>query len=199
MKKPFYTKRRLLAVKNALKANPKLKHGGETDLELHDFLIALAENIADKHSDDRKAALHYIIRNMGAVVQEFAEEAYAPHGYKNPFANGSIDSPPKAQWSFPIINLPPANSVGVFKQSFRQYSALKMFGYTVGKTAGWSEEKRHRFLSAFMELELPSLVEQTFGDDYGGPMTTNRLRKVANVIAANANNLSECKVELRMD
>ncbi|WP_157935829.1 hypothetical protein [Paracoccus zhejiangensis] len=63
-----------------------------------------------------------------------------------------------------------------------------MFGYTVGKTDGWRPTERRRFLSNFIELQLPSIVEDTFGDEYGAPMTAQRLRKVANVIASNASN-----------
>lgn len=188
MSEPFYTKRRLTAVKELLRENPNLEHGSVADLELRTFLIDLAENIARQHDGDREAALHYVIRNMGVVVQKYAKAAYRPHGYTNPFAKVKKPSPPAPKWTFPVVNQPPVYSSGHFEANFRQYSALKMFDYTVGKTNGWPAAKRQRFLSDFMELELPSKVEATFGDEYGGPLTTTRLRKVANVIASNASN-----------
>lgn len=63
-----------------------------------------------------------------------------------------------------------------------------MFGYTVGKTHGWSRAKRRAFLTDFIEMNLPSIVAKTFGDEYGRPLTSDRLRKVATVIATNASN-----------
>jgi hypothetical protein len=46
MTEPFYTKRRLAAVKDALRENPGLEHEGAADLELRTFLIDMADNIA---------------------------------------------------------------------------------------------------------------------------------------------------------
>lgn len=188
MGEPFYTKRRITAVKEALRENPDLDHGGATDLEIQTFLVDLFENIARQHKGDPNAAFHYLIRNMGSVAEEYSIEAYDEYGYTNPFYRAEDPPPPVAKWTFPIVNLPPEDTTGPFDAAFRQYSALKMFGYTVGKTEGWPTAKRQKFLSDFMELELPSEVAATFGDEYGRPMTTTRLRKVANVIASNASN-----------
>lgn len=188
MSEPFYTKRRLTSVKTALGRNQELEHGGDADLELRQFLIDLAINIARKHRGDIDSAFHYVIRNMGIVVKQYSDSAYLPHGYENPFEQ-RIDPPlPTAKWIFPIVNKPPGSTSGHFDAVFRQYSALKMFGYTVGKKYGWPVSKRQRFLSDFMELELPTKVEEVFRDEYGDPMTTTRLRKVANIIASNASN-----------
>ena len=92
-----------------------------------------------------------------------------------------------AEWSWPVIEEPPVSSGSEFSAHFRQFSALKMFVYTVGKTNGWPTRDRMAFLDDFMTMDLPAVVESTFGDEYGTPLSVTRLRKVANVIAANAN------------
>ena len=97
-------------------------------------------------------------------------------------------APPAPAWKWPIINNAPP---GVAPASldggvFSEFSALKMFGYTVGKTKGWPKADRQAFLHDFMAMPLPPIVKSTFGGEYGEPLSTDRLRKVANVIANNA-------------
>ena len=89
------------------------------------------------------------------------------------------------EWIWPVVYDGPNNHEHSGRggpYEFNEFSALKMFGYTVGKS-GWPKDKRHDFLTDFIEMELPEIVEETFGDEYGKPNTTDRLRKVANVIA----------------
>jgi hypothetical protein len=90
------------------------------------------------------------------------------------------------KWKWPVVNI--GHSRGGMEPDWREFSALKMFGYTVGKTAGWPKAKRQMFLTDFMDLDLPQIVEATFGNEYGKPLTTNRLRKVANLLATNCSN-----------
>ena len=90
-------------------------------------------------------------------------------------------------WKYPIVNVAPGSG-GFDNGEFKQFSALKMFGYTVGKKGGWPTQKRTQFLTDFMTCELPPDVERVFGDEYGAPMTAQRLRKIANVIASNCGN-----------
>ena len=103
---------------------------------------------------------------------------------------GSAESAPgeKELWKFPVILKPDIDAGQRFDGEFREFSALKMFGYTVGKTKGWDQRERQSFLSDFMEMRLPKDVEEVFGDEYGEPMSSGRLRKVANLIAKNAQN-----------
>lgn len=70
---------------------------------------------------------------------------------------------------------------------WRNFYALKMYGYTVGKTNGWNQAKRESFLSDFIEMDLPALVALHFDNEYATPLSASWLFKVANVIASNAN------------
>lgn len=97
------------------------------------------------------------------------------------------DTEVRRKWIWPVVNQN-LGEQGAFGGTFREVSALKMFGYTVGATNGWEEERRQHFLSDFMEMELPAEVYEEFGDEYGGPLSATRLRKVANVIASNCSN-----------
>ena len=91
--------------------------------------------------------------------------------------------PKKREWIWPVVHHGSGSGKGDSYDEFREFFALKMFNYTVGKK-GWLEANRHQFLADFMEMELPEEVEKEFGNKYGEPMTTDRLRKVANVIAS---------------
>ena len=123
-----------------------------------------------------------------------ADKAYEPYGLENPFKSTlqsiAVSSSAKEFIKiWPIIHDPP-NRRNVSKSDIvigNIYSPLKMFGYTVGKTKGWDKAKRQRFLVDFMEMDLPKIVDEIFGDDYGNPRTVKRLLKVANVIAGVGN------------
>ena len=92
----------------------------------------------------------------------------------------------ETEWPWPIINYEShLNSHGAMSnENFKERSALAAFGYTVGKTRGWATSKRHKFLNDFMRKQLPSGIEDEFGNEYGSPLSTTRLRKVANHIAS---------------
>lgn len=190
----FYLKARMKNARAAVRASKGFGHKDNHYQEVKSFLTDLAENLASQRPDEFDDAYNFIMRAMAAIAQQSAEYAYTPYGYKNPFnaipKAPASPSPGSSQpvWAFPVINHPPKEGKNGFAVDFRKYSALKMFGYTVGKTDGWMESERRRFLSCFIELDLPPIVEATFGDEYGEPNSTQRLRKVANVIAGNANN-----------
>lgn len=88
------------------------------------------------------------------------------------------------RWEWPVVR----TDLGKTKVDgrFKERSALKIFGYTVGKVAGWPEMKRRKFLSDFIECQLPNIVFDFFGDEYGEPFSSQRLRRVATVLASNA-------------
>ena len=92
----------------------------------------------------------------------------------------------EAEWPWPIINQEPhTNSYGTMSnRNFKERSALTAFGYAVGKTRGWATSKRHKFLNDFIRKQLPSGIEEEFGNEYGSPLSTTRLRKVANHLAS---------------
>jgi hypothetical protein len=95
-------------------------------------------------------------------------------------------------WRWPVAHGGVGGGQGAL-EILRDFSALKLFGYTVGKTKGWEQSKRHAFLSDFIERDLPPIVQQHFGEEYGRPLSTDRLRKVANIIAGN------CSLNMRHD
>ena len=95
----------------------------------------------------------------------------------------------KQEWKWPVIlDIPNGTKLGEQDfPAFREFSALKLFGYSVGKTGlkeGWTTQKRQEFLSDFMELDLPIVVNNLFGDEYGKPLSSTRLKKVADHIAS---------------
>lgn len=124
----------------------------------------------------------YLVKAMlyrAAAKYAFANQTRLYEGFEDRLPWSTI----APAWKWPVVNRMPGN--GDHKGEFREFSALKMFGYTVGRTRGWPENRRREFLKDFMELDLPPVVLQCFGDEYGGKLTTTRLRKVANVIASN--------------
>ena len=192
---PFYARRRLKELRALIRSTIDFDDPGDVEDAMTSLLFDLADDLASRADGGREDAYHFIIRCMGAVAEAEAGEAYAPHGFHNPFgpaASAPAEPPLKPampMWTWPILHQPPRTGSGGFAgATMREYSALKMFGYTVGKTEGWPQHKREAFLRDFMAMPLPPIVKATFGDEYGAPLTTTRLRKIANVIASNATN-----------
>jgi hypothetical protein len=188
---PFYARRRLKELRSLIRDEVDFDHKGRMHKAMVALLNDLAEDLARRAEGDNEEAFHFIIRCMGAIAEANAADAYAPYGYRNPFAPAATTAEPKPPaapiWKWPVINKPPPGRGGSgLDGDFNAYSALRMFGYTVGKTKGWEKEKRQSFLSDFMTMVLPGDVTAVFGDDYGKPMSTDRLKKVADVIASNA-------------
>lgn len=169
----------------------------QTDIDLR--LCALKELLRDAETVEdireyeneikRTIKIFYIILKKHTMSEDVGGNQFLLTCFVDALGlkNTGVQNPksqPSRQWNWPIIQQIPGD--GMFNaDGFRSESALKVFGYTVGKTNGWPEQKRQRFLSDFIELELPEIVERIFDDEYGDPMTTTRLRKVANVIANN--------------
>lgn len=154
-----------------------------------DRVLTLVAEASGEDSDAVKAMLYraiaaYVSKNQGLIYNGFEDQ--------NPFGDEPDDvEDVEKTWPWPIVNEQPGN--GEVSATFQQFSALKLFGYTVGKTAGWPREQRRQFLSDFMEQDLPVVVGHIFGNEYGEPMSSTRLRKVANVISNN------CSLRLRND
>ena len=193
---PFYARQRLRTARAAVRASPRFAHDDVHHEALTDVFLDLVANLADHRPDDPDGARAFVLRTMGAIVRREARAIYKPHGYKNPFAPPPArpappptPAPARPKWTWPVVEVPPASGGGSFDAAFREFSALKMFGYTVGVTDGWPQARREGFLHDFMTMDLPAEVARHFGDEYGAPMTSTRLRKVANVIASNARNV----------
>ena len=93
-------------------------------------------------------------------------------------------------WPWPTV-MPPRKKGGKFEADFKEFSALRFCGYSVGKTHGMPAEERKRFLDYFFTHKLPLFTKQQkdlFEDDYSTPGSEKRLRKMANVIASNCRN-----------
>ena len=184
---PFYAQKRLKAAKRAIRENLELEHSDGCDQALLGFLEDLAKSLAARHPVDEEGAFFYALRCMGTLVQWHAKDAYEPYGYADPFAPPPAPPEPAAPlWKWPVVATVPSDQPDGLHIDFREFSALKMFGYTVGKTNGWPRARRRAFLSDFMEQELPPKVRDLFGDAYGDPLSADRLRQVATVIASNA-------------
>jgi hypothetical protein len=190
----FFARKRLKSLRSDMGDAVEMSHDGWLHDNVMAFLDDLAKDLAARFTDDPEEAYHFIIRCMGAMAEAEADEAYEPYGFKNPFAPpGATIVEPTTAWPWPVVSLPDKPTSGSIAGDFNPFSALKMFGYTVGqkgRNQGWTDSKRQKFLSDFMEMPLPPAVRTHFGDEYGAPTSTTRLRKVANVIASNASNFA---------
>jgi hypothetical protein len=90
-------------------------------------------------------------------------------------------------WPWPITEITPTRRSGM--PAFeRDMSALKVCGYSVGKSSDMTQGGRRQFLVYFFTHELPRQVRDEFGDEYGAPGSEYRLRKMANVMASACRN-----------
>tara|TARA_Y100000814_G_C12261962_1_gene378724 strand:+ start:50 stop:895 length:846 start_codon:yes stop_codon:yes gene_type:complete len=148
-----------------------------------------AENLENIYEDDQEEARDMLtlwitqVRGTLADLQSTLDDLRSTSDNVEP------------EWDWPIINPSPVTSddSSLNSSEFRDRSALRVFGYSVAKTSDWSTETRHRFLNDFMRMELPKVIEEEFGTEYGSPLTTTRLRKVANLLANN------CSLRIRRD
>lgn len=106
---------------------------------------------------------------------------------------GRAEGEPSEELSWPWpITTPPDGEGGNSDLFFpNKYSGLRLCGYRVGKTSGMSARERRRFLDHFFRNRLPGIVRQYHGDSYGEPGSEERLRKMANVIAADCRNFKK--------
>lgn len=186
---PFYVRRRLKELRKIIQDSSELSHLGPEHQAVATLLADLADNLAQKSGTGYKNGYFFVIRCMGALAKKNAEEAYKPYGYINPFDTAISPPPPPSPWKWPVVNHPPSSGYASLDPTqWRDFSALKMYGYTVGKTDGWTQAKRENFLSDFIEMALPPEVSLHFNNEYSTPLSAGRLRKVANVIANNASN-----------
>jgi hypothetical protein len=152
-----------------------------------DRLFTIVAESSGGGTDDVKFMLY---RSAMEYVSKHRDDIYL--GYEDQFPFGEHQRDAKEElWIWPVVNEAPG--LGRIEGTFQPFSALKVFGYTTGKKAGWPTTVRRQFLSDFMEKDLPPLVLDLFGDEYGAPLSTTRLRKVANVISSN------CGLRLRAD
>jgi hypothetical protein len=185
----FYLKRRYAEVRDAMASNRNLEHGGDADKTFRVFLSDMAAHLGKHHSAGEEETYRYMLRCMAMLVKAHRSEIFENDGYKDPFETDPIpaQAPPEPEvpaWRWPVLEEPPVGHGETLDSAdFRDFSALKMFGYTVGKTNPMPLSTRRSLLSDFMEHDLPPIVGKVFGDEYGDPMSTTRLRKIATHIA----------------
>lgn len=166
----------------------------EADAKTFPLLMATVKYLAGNHdaAPDRAVMVLRSFKRSFDLLSPLLDEKSTPKAKATP---APVAAPAKVSqsWPYPVINLPDRAPTGTFDSDFNAFSALKMFDYTVGQKGrkkGWTDHKRRKFLSDFMEMTLPPQVRKHFGDEYGDPLSAARLRKVANVIAANATNFA---------
>lgn len=190
----FYSRTRMTEARLLMRRTKDFATGNAALEVITTLFEDISADLASHAEGREEEAFALIMRCMGNIARENARDAYDRAGFPNPFMGGgqpAIDAmPPLPLWKWPVIVQSPvnANADGNGLSGFQAFSALKMFGYTVGKTKGWAKSEREGFLSDFMEMALPAIVAQTFGDEYGEPMSTVRLRKIAYLIAGVAKN-----------
>lgn len=90
-------------------------------------------------------------------------------------------------WPWPVTEVLPSKRKGDYAFE-NELSALRYLGYVVGKTNGMRDHERRKFLDYFFTHSLPAEVDAHFEHSYGAPGSSVRLRKMADVIAANCRN-----------
>lgn len=185
----FYLKRRYAEVRDAVASNNGLEHGGDADKTFRTFLSDMAAHLSKQHSAGEEETYRYVLRCMAMLVKAHRLEIFENDGYKDPFETVTMPAPAPPEpevpaWPWPVVEEPPEGYGGALDSAdFRAFSALKMFGYTVGKKNPMPVSTRRSLLSDFMERDLPPIVEKLFGDEYGDPMSATRLRKIATHMA----------------
>ena len=111
-----------------------------------------------------------------------------PSGRTPPVDGGPPDKPP--YWPTTLI-IPSGLDGSTFADDviFRDFSALYLVGYQVGKTNGLTRNKRRILLTKFMESQLHPRIEEIFDEEYGDPLSITRLLKVANLLASLCRNM----------
>jgi hypothetical protein len=91
-------------------------------------------------------------------------------------------------WPWPITEPPAENGSGTSPDFPNKFSGLWLCGYRTGKTEGLPASERKRFLDCFFRSPLPAIVRTHHGNEYSTPGSEDRLKKMANVLAANCRN-----------
>ena len=132
-------------------------------------------------------------RMFSAHWSERGDEKLVPGEFKEYVGNwmNGTRSPHRTvrtpDWPWPITEIMPTRRPGM--PAFeRDMSALKVCGYSVGKSSDMTQAGRRQFLVYFFTHELPRRVRDEFGDEYGEPGSEYRLRKMANVMASACRN-----------
>lgn len=115
----------------------------------------------------------------------WTDEAIASEEFEQYVKSCFEPEPPcEPEWPWPIIEPGPGKG-GLHGSYFeKEHSGLWLCGYRVGKTKGLANDERKLFLSYFFRHPLPIVVAEYHDDDYGAPGSEQRLRKMANVMAA---------------
>ena len=151
----------------------------EFEEELHDLFFSFTDQAFEATKILKKSSKDKLVLMLLGFVLELMEEnnIVSPETMKVP------KEPPV--WPWPVINVPESKvSDPGYAEDWHEMSPLKIFGYTVGKTKGWPSAKRLQFLDDFMTYVLPKIVIDTYGDYYGDPMSVDRLKATAQLLAS---------------
>jgi hypothetical protein len=84
-------------------------------------------------------------------------------------------------WPTTIASLGTRRLKGI---DWRPYGALSYLGYHVGETQPTQRDVRWQILEYAFEYQLPPLDSRTYYLEWGQPQTAQRLKKLANTLAA---------------
>jgi hypothetical protein len=83
---------------------------------------------------------------------------------------------------------------------WQEFSPLKYYGYTVGKTKGLEVEQRHLVLIITFYADLPGIFPEEYRQRWGGAGTFGRYNKIANhVFMLYERNISRSQMECAVD
>lgn len=172
---PFYIQRRFKELRSLIRNTNDFSCPDSIIKSVVMFFDDLVDHLSSQSYTNRDKACNLIVECMAELAKARLDKS---------------NLTPTELWKWPVTEVPSSRSDSRPEDDVRwlEFSALKMFGYTVGKTNGWPPSQRQQFLSDFMEMKLPDMVEDHFGDEYGNPLSTKRLRKIANIIASCARN-----------
>jgi hypothetical protein len=91
-------------------------------------------------------------------------------------------------WPWPISEPPVGKGDSGSLDFPNRFSGLWLCGYRVGKTDGLPEDERRHFLDYFFRNPLPPIIAKLHGSSYGLCGSEERLKKIADVLAANCRN-----------
>lgn len=182
----FLIKTRFKAAKASMRGTADVRPGMLPQQNVSHFLRDLVNELARMHPADPAAGQRNVLRCLADV---FRPELTAILRIEQAMA------PPPCDFTIWPKNRFPVKEAGLNTADWREKSALKLLGYTVGVTNGWSVEDRHDFLRYFIEAHLPLRVAELFGNEYGQPLSERRVIKIVSLLKSNISNATRHDAE----
>jgi len=108
------------------------------------------------------------------------------HGTGDDAVSAEAEPAERAIWPYPIQAPARRLSAGGGLEFLNEQSAMKICGYTVGKTKGMPAEERKEFLEYFLRNDLPAEVDSPMREEWGAPSSVIRLQKMVDHLAGQA-------------